>query len=45
MEETGSKRGPCDLRRRSVVAWLLGSRVRIPLLHGVHLLCLLCVGR
>jgi hypothetical protein len=37
---------PCGLRRRAATAWLLGSRVRIPLRHGCSSLLFVacCVG-
>jgi hypothetical protein len=35
---------PCDLRRRSAAARLLGSRVRIPLKAWMLVSCVCCVG-
>ena len=38
-----SSRWPCDLRRRSLVASLLGSRILIPLREWIFVSCVCCV--
>jgi hypothetical protein len=40
----GWSRWPCGLRRRSEAAWLLGSRVRIPMRAWIFVSCICCMS-